>query len=116
MKNAGESPHFCFGGSAVGEIGLDSVLAVALELVGELIDAPHDFEMVPADDLPHSPLANFQVIHPAFQASNIGFDLHDVGVHPLDRREYQVALVHHITAPETVMSLYAIRKAGAIKE
>jgi hypothetical protein len=165
MKNAGESPHFCFGGSVDGGFDLDSVLDVALELIGELIDTPHDFEMVPADDLPHSPLADFQVIHPALQASNvafytgnvafyasnvafqstdvaldrdhvalengdigfengdigfengdIGFNLHDVGVHPLDRREYQVALVYHITAPETVMSLYAIHQADAIKE
>ncbi|MGF7213313.1 hypothetical protein GGE65_007953 [Skermanella aerolata] len=116
MKNAGESPHFCFGGSVVGEIGLDSVLDVALELVGELIDATDDLEMIPADDLPHSPLAGFQVIHPALQASNVGFDLHDVGVHPLDRREYQIALIHHVTAPETVMSLYAIHRIDAIKE
>jgi hypothetical protein len=151
MKNAGESPHFCFGGSVAGGFDLDSVLDVALELVRELIDAPHDFEMVPADDLPHSPLADFQVIHPALHASNvafyagnvafqaanvaldldhvalehgnigfkngdIGFNRHDVGVHPLDRREYQIALVHHATAPETVMSLYAIHQADAIKE
>jgi hypothetical protein len=136
-KNAGESPHFCFGGSVGGGFDLDSVLDMALELIGKLINAPHDFEMVPADDLPHSPLTNFQVIHPALQATNvafqsadvtldldhvaleygdIGFDLHDVGVHPLDCREYQVAFVYHATAPETVMSLYAIHQADAIKE
>jgi hypothetical protein len=164
-KNAGESPHFCFGGSVGGGFDLDSVLDMALELIGKLINAPHDFEMVPADDLPHSPLADFQVIHPALQASNVAFyasnvafyasnvafqaanvafhsanvaldldhvalehrdigfengdvsfNLHDVGVHPLDRREYQIALVHHATAPETVMSLYAIHQADAIKE
>jgi hypothetical protein len=123
MRNAGESPHFCFGGLVSGDFDLDSVLDVALELVGKLIDTAHDFEMVPADDLSHSPLADFQVIHPALQYADvalehgdIGFDLHDVGVHPLDRREYQVAFVHHATAPETVMSLYAIHRIGAIKE
>jgi hypothetical protein len=117
-------------------LDLDGVLDMAFELVGELIDSANDFEMVSADDLPHSPLANFQIIHPGFQSADvaldlyhvtlkhgdigfehgdIGFDLHDIGIHPLDRGEYQVALVH-ATAPAIVMSLYAIHRSDAIKE
>ena len=97
---------------------------------------PMTLRWVPADDLLHGPLASFQIIHPDLQSADVDLDLHhvtlkpsdvglkfrdigfdhdDIGKKPLDRREYQVALVH-ATAQAIVMSLYAIHQPCAIKE
>jgi hypothetical protein len=71
----------------------------------------------------------FQHADVGFQHADVGFQHADVGLYvtelgfkhdhfrvkPLNRRKYQVALIH-ATAPETVMSLYAIRQLDAIKE
>jgi hypothetical protein len=109
---------------------------VVHKLVRELIDPPENLKVVGPNDLFNLALPAFQAVHPDFQPAyialdlnhvalqlgnvslqlgNIGFYHDDIGVHPLDRREYQVALVH-ATAPAIVMSLYAIHQSDAIKE
>jgi hypothetical protein len=123
--------------------GSDGMTDVTRYQFGKLLDPTDNLMMVGTHHLPHGFLLGFYTIHPdihsievssqstdvGFQHADVGFQHADVGLYvtelgfkhdhfrvkPLNRRKYQVALIH-ATAPETVMSLYAIHQADAIKE
>jgi hypothetical protein len=123
--------------------GSDGMTDVTRYQFGKLLDPTDNLMMVGTHHLPHGFLLGFYTIHPdihsievssqstdvGFQSTDVGFQHADVGLYvtelgfkhdhfrvkPLNRRKYQVALIH-ATAPETVMSLYAIHQSDAIKE